>query len=944
MIELSRFQNLRPPEWLSDEQVQQAGLSLYPDGKLSALALGLAAASDPGAHATAMARHRDHQNDRLFTSTDQLSPVIRSFYDWLNFKARPISPDQLKRFVATLDAPDPPDLDDEWRRAADNLLLAIEANLLAKNYCVDFQLIIRIFHLIRRVLKESGGRYELAGDVTSELIALLLTLPVIVPIGGIFGRCRRKCSDRNPMEIPAPAEAAAADPEKRPTCNCICDETCRNPVHHCICVRPYIGDLFLIREDLARYEAGEIGDIENVLAGEMKVRRHRMLTRSEETLELDSETTSSDERDHGVTEKFNLQSEVKSTVEQKINLDAGVTASLKYGPSITVTPHANVTANLAKSESRSLARSHARDIVDRSVTKLQEKTRRLQISKTIREVEEHNKHSIKNDEAAAVHRSGLYFWVNKITHAQVMNYGRHMMFDMIVPEPAATFRALYTKKMTRDDERVEPRKPDITPDGVQRGTYGQLLAEHGIASTDELQPPDRKAAVQWSFSHNLGEPEAGNAIGFSSHEYKSPDIPKGYRATSLTFDVRASTGHPKSTNNKDEIAVSVNVGDFCIFRENLSEFKDGGDKDNQTWSASGSHAMNGEEGSITAALAGFSSVAFCVSGSLTVVAEPTEETIQKWQLSVFNTIMGEYVRKLEAYEMAKEARTGLFEVKGRNPFLNREIERNEIKRHVIAALMCGYFTGIGAMMEHVAPCGFPEIDFSKLEKDAPVIQFFEQVFEWEYLTYLFYHSMWARKCKWPELIDENSGDPLFDKFLTSGAARVQVPVRPGMDRIFVWFLATGQIWGATGQPPLPGDNEYVAMIQELKEARQGNYDERPGLVDAIAGNDVLALHDSVFHWDSVNSAVDLQAIGNDRDREILVNYDVYRIVRVEQAAPGDPAAWTITIDRPYEGPSASNMKHGVGAVFVGAPWEVVTPTQLVYLRNPTDALPTYPLA
>ena len=63
-----------------------------------------------------------------------------------------------------------------------------------------------------------------------------------------------------------------------------------------------------------------------------------------------------------------------------------------------------------------------------------------------------------------------------------------------------------------------------------------------------------------------------------------------------------------------------------------------------------------------------------------------------------------------------------------------------------------------------------------LERDAPVVQFFEQVFEWEYVTYLFYHSMWARKCKWPELISEDSGDPLFDKFLTSGAARVQAQV------------------------------------------------------------------------------------------------------------------------------------------------------------------------
>ncbi len=134
------------------------------------------------------------------------------------------------------------------------------------------------------------------------------------------------------------------------------------------------------------------------------------------------------------------------------------------------------------------------------------------------------------------------------------------------------------------------------------------------------------------------------------------------------------------------------------------------------------------------------------------------------------------------------------------------------------------------------------------------------------------------------------------------------------------------------------------MIQELKEARQGNYDERPGLIDATNGNDVLKLKNSTHYWDSINNEPDKLAIENDRDREILINYEVYRIVKVEQTSAGDPTKWNITIDQPYPDPSTNNMKHAVGAVFVGAPWEVVTPTQLVYLRNPTDALPTYPMA
>ena len=41
-------------------------------------------------------------------------------------------------------------------------------------------------------------------------------------------------------------------------------------------------------------------------------------------------------------------------------------------------------------------------------------------------------------------RAGIFYWVNRVGHAQVFNYGKHMMFDMIVPEPAALFKTQST--------------------------------------------------------------------------------------------------------------------------------------------------------------------------------------------------------------------------------------------------------------------------------------------------------------------------------------------------------------------------------------------------------------------------------------------------------------------------------------------------------------------
>ena len=270
----------------------------------------------------------------------------------------------------------------------------------------------------------------------------------------------------------------------------------------------------------------------------------------------------------------------------------------------------------------------------------------------------------------------------------------------------------------------------------------------------------------------------------------------------MDFDIRASSGHPIGTGGtRDEVAVSVNVGDKVLLVKNLNEHEAAElgiplPLANATWKSTDSpQVMNGEEGNITVALAGFSTMAFSLSGSISITCKLKDEAFEKWQVKIYNLIMADYNRKLEVYKASSNKDDQLIRIKGRNPFLNREIERNEFRRHIIAILMCNYFNGIGSMMEKVSPCGYPEVNFEKLEIDVPGIQFFEQVFEWNYINYLFYHSMWARKCKWSELIDAGFGDPLFDKFLMAGAARVQVPETRAWKNIFSWFLKNGSDLG-----------------------------------------------------------------------------------------------------------------------------------------------------
>src|SRR6266576_3628944 len=181
MIELTRFQQLRPVQKISEEEAQQVGLPLYPDGKLSDLANSLRGANSSSTYAALISRYRKGKKQNELTDLKAINPVIAAFYNWLSFKARPIKLDDFKTFVATLKPGDLPKPEAEWRLYADSLILAIEREVLQTRYCIDYQLLIRICYIVRLCLEIKEKRYKVGAAVTSDLIDQILNLPILLP-------------------------------------------------------------------------------------------------------------------------------------------------------------------------------------------------------------------------------------------------------------------------------------------------------------------------------------------------------------------------------------------------------------------------------------------------------------------------------------------------------------------------------------------------------------------------------------------------------------------------------------------------------------------------------------------------------------------------------------------------------------------------------------------
>ena len=177
----------------------------------------------------------------------------------------------------------------------------------------------------------------------------------------------------------------------------------------------------------------------------------------------------------------------------------------------------------------------------------------------------------------------------------------------------------------------------------------------------------------------------------------------------------------------------------------------------------------------------------------------TAEGFGKWQQAAYDSIMEAYLVQKSVYEeklAAKGIQEGI-KILGRNPLENRRIEREELKKLVIMML-----TGTASIArDSMQPTTEPNIDIHQACINGSWIRFFENAFEWNNLLYVLYPYFWGRKARWITALHFTDPDLDFAAFLKAGAARVQVPVRPGFEKAVAHFCQFGEIWEGN-DPPL----------------------------------------------------------------------------------------------------------------------------------------------
>lgn len=786
-------------------------------------------------------------------------------------------------------------LTEDWLRVGDSLVAATLAGIAGDpDATLDFQALLRLFQLAHAALELRRDRL-LDQRQLDRIPTALVELPPFVFHPAVC------------LDLPIKGSGGTGDG--------VIDR-CEEPSRCCPKVKPYVADLMTIQQDLVCYEAEELAYIENVLQGEQRQRKHRHLVRTETESEIETSTTSVQERDHQVSNRYQLSRAAETTTTAEAQLEAGVTLTAKYGKNLTLTSNFGISTASSKKTSSRLATEHARDVTERAKNRVEQSVREKNTTRRLEEVEERNKHVLAND--GDEHQVGLYHWVSEVHKAQVMNYGRRLMVECELPEPSRLYRFFRDRHQEAKVSNLDPGPPpaldpsQISDQPNDPHHYLKLVDRYDL--TGVQPPPAAEILVSatglfYDGGGHIGLQTLTKGDGLRIHQFSSTlEVPSSYEAAELSArgSIVWGDGTPKS--------IVVTVGTALIQAQGTYNFNPA--------------PMNGEQGTLDVHVESWSVTSWGLTVTLT--CRRTAGLYEAWQLAVFERVMEAYSQKKERFELAQTEERERREDKFRaRPYRFREREILELQRMFISCVSCQFYDDFDAMRDCVNPCKFPQMNVSEAAKEGRIVRFFHHALELESMTYLFYPYFWMNKCDWGDRLSEDSEDLLFRRFLQAGYARVQVPVRPGFEEVFLHYLETRQIWNRDDSPPCLGTPYCISMVDEVRQQQRFGQTFRDGCLDVVAGEESF----------TARPGTDLTT--DDLNHEIVIDCTAYRIKDLAFDPDDNPLGGTL--DRSFEGETDTCVPFAIGALFVGAPWKVRLPTELVYVPKGASCLPKYPL-
>lgn len=553
-------------------------------------------------------------------------------------------------------------------------------------------------------------------------------------------------------------------------------------------------DLLLVKQQLKGYETSDVSHIANILKGEKTERIHRKRLETETITLVETETTLEVEESLETTDRFEMKRESEASLAEETAVKGSLEVKGKYGPTVEFKAAGEASWKRKSEESEKAATSVARDVTQKASEKITERVLRRETLRINRQVEETNLHSFDNT-AGTSHISGVYQWVTKVYEAQVFNYGPRTIFDIMIPEPGAFLLEVFRRRRTAALELEKPPAFEITPDQLDEDNYQNYITLY--RATDVKPPPEPYATETYDF--NTGGEDKDQEFTNSSRI----QIPEGYQA------IRAHVGVVVAI--WDEWNVDVVIGQHLLrYRSGTGRMQDVG--------------LSNETGSVPFAMV--TDLVGDIGIGIEVYCQATERAYDLWKAETHAKLINAYEARLAEYEakLAELESEAPAEIDSGPTARNKALMMDEVKKACISILTEQHFDMFDAI--DTSSTGVPQIDFTEAALEGAYVRFFEQAFEWEFMSWIPYAYFWGRKSTWIDKVVIEDDDKEFQDFLKAGYIRVQVPIRPGFVDAVDHFRLFGDTWQG-GPLPTVSDDTYLPIADEIAERLGRPGDEVP---------------------------------------------------------------------------------------------------------------------
>ncbi len=665
-----------------------------------------------------------------------------------------------------------------------------------------------------------------------------------------------------------------------------------------------IADLKIVKSKLIGYKANEISHIHNIMKGEANEYTFRELNKTQEVFSFTSDSSSSTQRENQSTDKNELKREIDSVLKTDLSVNANSSVSLKYGIITNATVSAGIAFSSSKSDSVKAASELLSETIEKAVNKVETKTSQTRSSTKLFETESNNKHSFLNNLQDSKHISGIFRWVDKIYEAQVYNYGKRLMYEFIIPEPALFYVKSKLTNYTLFDlqcpeeppipnyQQVNLRNPnqdqELIPEHINKSVFQALSRQYDLS--EFTFPEEKKKAIlvdqstgSSTFSQRYG---ASKDHQLSSDNFNTTGIEVGYdielirTSGQILFFDQASEANIPSEKNLYVLYINGQQIDFDGRNINTFPQKPAGMDAHMIYTI-GEHSKNiRPDGAKLTVADGKVSVVFLMNDvnfylfQIELELKINPNYLFSWQTKVYNKIKAIEQLKVDQInlELQQDFNAAKSEyrnkkatlessnindlLQGKQESYNAKIIETELKKHCISFLAKEFDATEwddrlqeGAIKEsspinfsypkfnqNSDNCGFqqdevsttiPLIQLDSSSKRGSFVQFIEQAFEWDKLSYIFYSYFWADRPKWLEMLyREDRTDNNMTAFLQAGSARVLVAVHPAYNNAVLHFLATGQTWEG-GTSPAVDDPLFIPLFEEIRDTQDNMQDAIP---------------------------------------------------------------------------------------------------------------------